>query len=467
MNTYAPPKGSASGGKNGHVPIFSIRPSPENEQLYRPVDPNDPDILALAESIKRDGILEPLVVTRDGFIISGHRRYAAAKIAGLQKVPCRKINITRGSPEFLKLLREHNRQRIKTRDEILREEIASIDPEDAHCALSAHRREKSRIAVDTIEVRTWKGRAAISPAKEEFLCAVERILTGMKDYLPLNNRQIFYQLINDPPLIHSSKPNSRFRNDLRSYKALCDLLTRARHEGRIPYDWIDDATRPVTVWQVHPNVSAYYRQELKDILNGYWRNLMQSQPNHIEIVAEKNTLQNVLSPVAMEYCIPLTIGRGQCSTPPLSKIAKRFEDSGKEELIIIAVSDLDPDGDEIAHSLARRLRWDFCLFQNVEVIKAALTMEQAEDLELPKSFERAKRTSSNYERYIDRHGTDAVYELEAVAPHELQGLLRDTIDSVIDIDAYNHEVDEEKRDAAFNAANRERVLKVLQEQIRE
>ena len=116
----------------------------------------------------------------------------------------------------------------------------------------------------------------------------------MKDYLPLNNRQIFYQLINDPPLIHSSKPNSRFRNDLRSYKALCDLLTRARHEGRIPYDWIDDATRPVTVWQVHPNVSAYYRQELKDILNGYWRDLMQSQANHIEIVAEKNTLQNVL-----------------------------------------------------------------------------------------------------------------------------------------------------------------------------
>jgi hypothetical protein len=224
MSTHSPPKGSAPGGKNGYVPIFDIRPSPENEQLYRPVDPNDPDILALAESIERDGILEPLVATRDGFIISGHRRYAGAKIAGLRKVPCRKINITRDSPEFLKLLREHNRQRIKSRDEILREEIASIDPEDAHCALSEYRRKKSRIAVETIEVRTWKGRAAISPAKEEFLCAVERILTRMSDYLPLNNRQIFYQLINDPPLIHSSKPNSRFRNDLRSYKALCDLL---------------------------------------------------------------------------------------------------------------------------------------------------------------------------------------------------------------------------------------------------
>jgi hypothetical protein len=267
MNTRAQQKRSAPGGKNGHVPIFDIRPSPENEKLYRPVDPNDPDTLALAESIKRDGILEPLVVSKEGFIISGHRWCVAAKIAGLRKVPCRKINITRDSPEFLKLLREHNRQRIKTRDEILREEIASIDPEHAHRALSDYRREKSRITVETIEVRTWKGRPAISPAKEEFLCAVERILTGMKDYLPLNNRQIFYQLINDPPLIHSSKPNSRFRNDLRSYKALCDLLTRARHEGRIPYDWIDDATRPVTLCQVHENVSAYYRQELKDILN--------------------------------------------------------------------------------------------------------------------------------------------------------------------------------------------------------
>ena len=71
MSAHSPPKGSAPGGKNGYVPIFDIRPSPENEQLYRPVDPNDPDILALAESIERDGILEPLVAIETALLSQG------------------------------------------------------------------------------------------------------------------------------------------------------------------------------------------------------------------------------------------------------------------------------------------------------------------------------------------------------------------------------------------------------------
>ena len=47
--------------KSGQVrilPIDDIHPSPENEKLYRPVDPKDPEIIALAESVRRDGILE-------------------------------------------------------------------------------------------------------------------------------------------------------------------------------------------------------------------------------------------------------------------------------------------------------------------------------------------------------------------------------------------------------------------------
>ena len=56
--------------------LSSIKPSPENHQLYRPTS-DDPDISALAESIRKNGLQEPLIVTQDDFIISGHRRYAA------------------------------------------------------------------------------------------------------------------------------------------------------------------------------------------------------------------------------------------------------------------------------------------------------------------------------------------------------------------------------------------------------
>ena len=43
--------------------LDDILPSPENDKIYRPVDPTDPDIIALAESIRENGILEELVVT--------------------------------------------------------------------------------------------------------------------------------------------------------------------------------------------------------------------------------------------------------------------------------------------------------------------------------------------------------------------------------------------------------------------
>ena len=63
------------------LPIDSVCPSPENEKLYRPIDPADPDVKALAESISKIGIKEPIVVSRDGYIISGHRRYRDIMLA--------------------------------------------------------------------------------------------------------------------------------------------------------------------------------------------------------------------------------------------------------------------------------------------------------------------------------------------------------------------------------------------------
>ena len=59
------------------LPIWRLRPAPENEQLYRPVSPGDPDVRALAESIRQHGVKEPLVISLDHYIISGHRRCVA------------------------------------------------------------------------------------------------------------------------------------------------------------------------------------------------------------------------------------------------------------------------------------------------------------------------------------------------------------------------------------------------------
>jgi hypothetical protein len=107
---------------------------------------------------------------------------------------------------------------------------------------------------------------------------------------------------------------------------------------------IADETRPVTIWDTHATPATFIRAELDDFLKNYWRDLMQSQPNHVEIVGEKNTIGPILRPVAAEFCVPLTIGRGYCSLPPRHAMAERFRKSGKAKLVLLIVSDFDPAG---------------------------------------------------------------------------------------------------------------------------
>jgi ParB-like nuclease domain len=435
-------------------PLTAIRPSPENEQLYRPVLASDPDIIALADSIRQHGLQEPIVITLDDYILSGHRRHMACRLAGLRVVPCRVVNLRRTDPEFMTRLREANRQRVKTVTEIAREEIAAANPEEAYRALVEHRQQRACVDAQTIQIVGSKHRAEISKAKEPMLQAILAVLEARRKFWPLTERQIHYALLNNPPLIHAKKPQSTYRNTVQCYKALCDLVTRARLDYRIPFRAIEDPTRPVQVWQFHVGVGPFIRAEMDQFLKGYYRDLQQSQPNHIEIVGEKNTIQSIIRPVAEEYCIPMTIGRGYCSIPPRHAMAERFEDSGKEKLILLVLSDFDPEGEDIAHSFARSLRDDF-LVDDVEPVKVALTAAQVRDLNLPPIM-KAKQSSSRYGEFVERHG-DNVFELEAVPPEQLQALLRQAIDSVLDVAAYNAEVDAEKQDAAQLAGIRRRI----------
>jgi hypothetical protein len=54
--------------------ISLIKPAPENEAVYSAIAWDDPAIKELANSIKEHGLNEPILISKDGYIISGHRR---------------------------------------------------------------------------------------------------------------------------------------------------------------------------------------------------------------------------------------------------------------------------------------------------------------------------------------------------------------------------------------------------------
>lgn len=438
--------------------IGSITPARQNDILYRPVDLADPEIKALAESIRQHGVMDPIVITQDQIIVSGHRRFAASRLAGLSAVPCREIGLHSSDPAFLQTLREFNRQREKTDAERLREEIVSADPEEGMRVLVEHRQKSAQVSADFIQIDGHKVRAVISRAKLPFLDACIRVINERRDFWPLSDRQIHYALLNDPPLTHASKPDSGYRNHPNCYKQLTDLLTRARLERKIPMSVIADETRPISLWDVHQTPRTFLRGQIDDFLKGYYRDLQQSQPNHVEIVGEKNTVQGVIKPVALEYCLPVTTGRGFCSLPPRYEMAQRFLKSGKENLILLVLSDLDPDGEEICHSFTRSLRDDFGI-KSVKAIKVTLTRAQVDHFRLPPGME-AKTGSATYAKFVGKYGK-AVYELEALPPATLQALLRQAIESVLDLDAFNAQIEAEKGDAQSLDVYRRRVHRLL------
>lgn len=443
------------------VSISEIKVSGVNEKLYRPVNRSDPALLELASSIKRDGILDPLVLSEDFYVISGHRRYAASRLIGLTELPCYiRPGVRRDSDEFLKLLREYNRQRVKGVEEHIKEAIvdASDSKKDAELNLTIDRVRRSYIEDKPMEIVGTKRRAEISEAKVPFLKAIMKILDEMKNYWPLSDRQIHYRLLNNPPLIHAKKPNSGYRNDRASYQALCELLTRARLNGYISWNAIADPTRPVTEWSVYPSVEPFIKKQMDKFLQGYWRDYTKSQPHHIEIIGEKNTIHSIIKPVAMEFCIPVTIGRGYSSLEPRYKLFKRYDQSKKNKLVLLILSDHDPDGHEIAQSFCRSMRDDFDI-ENIHPIRVALTREQVDELELPPIMQ-AKKTSSNYKKFHDKHGDD-VFELEAVPPEKLQQILREAILSVIDTDALNREREQENNDRFEIQAVRNKMMSAI------
>jgi hypothetical protein len=125
-------------------------------------------------------------------------------------------------------------------------------------------------------------------------------------------------------------------------------------------------------------------------------------------------------------------------------MVNRFKRTGKRRLVLLIVSDFDPEGEDIAHSFARSLRDDFDV-TSIHPIKVALTREQVAEMRLPPQM-KAKEGSSRRKKFVERNGDD-VFELEAIPPERLQQILRATIDGVIDTEGFNREIEQEKRDA--------------------
>ena len=140
-------EGAAGGDGVRSIALGSVKPSPDQPRKRF----DDESLAELASSIRRHGVIQPLIVEPDdgdGYrIVAGERRWRAAKLAGLAEVPV--------------IVREFGLERrleVALVENVQREDLNPVDEAEAYRQLM----EVTGLTQDLVAERVGKSRSAIA-----------------------------------------------------------------------------------------------------------------------------------------------------------------------------------------------------------------------------------------------------------------------------------------------------------------
>lgn len=116
LSALIPGAGQEVGGEILDLPIDEISPNP----LQPRTDIGDEPIAELADSIRKVGVLQPIIVRPEGAgyqIIAGERRWRASKAAGLERVPVRVMATSESEALALALIENLQREDLNAIEE--------------------------------------------------------------------------------------------------------------------------------------------------------------------------------------------------------------------------------------------------------------------------------------------------------------------------------------------------------------
>ena len=432
--------------------VWSLKETPENWTIYSRPDVTDSTFLDLCASIRETGIRTPLEISSDNYIISGHRRFIAAQHCDLREVPCfvdyGVVMSQLDAPARIALLTERNRGiRVKSDSEVYLEAAASVDPAEAIRKAQARKAQVLNYIktcnLTEVQVAGSIGRTDPTGEREEMLAAVVEILAELRErqFLPTSGRSIHYKLLARNVRTSARKSGYRYGTRPGSSALLSKLLTDARSAGLINHDDLDDGTRPSAYFAPSGTLGRYVQQTLDGLFSNYFGDIHADQVNHVELLVEKNTVFPLLRRhVAHALRVPITSLRGYGSFPAARDVAKRFERSGKDQLVVVYVSDLDPEGLDMPASWKKYLQHDFGI--EAKVFRAAVTPEQVKRFSLPADAD-VKLCSSRAAKFIEEYGNQC-WELDSMPEQWLVEEVTHAVQAALDVDALNRAFAREK-----------------------
>jgi hypothetical protein len=282
---------------------------------------------------------------------------------------------------------------------------------------------------------------------------------------------------------------------LSAYQQLSRTLVKARKNGDIAWDFMEDRARykiggledrytdesalEDTRWRceqrlreldIQSLIDEYFEYLATGGYVGYWA----GQPYAVEVWAEKDAVAPTLERWLSGLSINIRVSRGYFSWSFLHEIANELRDALQrhERVAILYVGDLDPTGTDIERHAKESLA-QFGLVDRVEFRRVAVTPGQVEQFELPPHPKDAE-TLAKLKRDPRSKGYtyDYVVELDALiayAPDEFKRLLLDAVERYHNKEVYRYYREQAQEIAEQSQAiveeYKQRALQILRDSL--
>jgi hypothetical protein len=249
-----------------------------------------------------------------------------------------------------------------------------------------------------------------------------------------------------------------------------DKCNRGRRSGRIPFASIRDdgvSRRGGETTQTYESPDDYYRTH-DELYNHYQRSWHADQPAYVAVLCEAAGMVPMLAREAARHRLEVMSSSGFDSLTVkydlYAAAVERMEEFG-QYTILLHLGDHDPSGVSLHESMAE----DFDAFAQdrshdplIDLRRVALTPEQIVHYGIEPDPEGVKPSDSRSTNFI-RRGLEPAAQLEAIPPDTLITLMRNEIESTLDMDVLRESQEREREEQTEVQEKLDEVNEVLRE----
>lgn len=275
----------------------------------------------------------------------------------------------------------------------------------------------------------------------------------------LTLRQLYYQFVS----------RDWITNKDSEYKRLGSIINDARLAGLLDWDYIVDRTRNLRANSPWDDPGDIVKSAAYSFRHDKWSD----QDYYVEVWIEKDALVGVLESCCPGEDVPFFSCRGYTSQSEVwgaaQRLGRRIDDNKK--VVILHLGDHDPSGIDMTRDIEHRLAmfiaqdrrgapegldaqdyiWD--LDGDLTVNRIALTWDQIQQYRPPPNP--AKLTDARARGYVAKYGGSS-WELDALEPSVLVGLIQASIDECRDPERWEAAIEREESERKVLTAASER-----------